>query len=88
MDHARHPACALEEAFSEVARPVVEVPIIPLGKNEAFGCLETNAVDFSERHQEARELLAAGDDAEFGGLEGRGAVTLPWKVTSKQRVRA
>src|ERR1700727_1580653 len=49
VDHVRHPPGALEEAFAEFARPVVEVPIIALGQHQTLRGFETEAMDLGHR---------------------------------------
>ena len=71
LDHVRHPPGALEEAFGELARIVVAIPIKAFGQHQALRGLQTEAVHFGQRQQKAGELLAAGDDAEFGRLLDR-----------------
>ena len=61
----------LKKRFGEVAALVVAIPVIAFRQHQALRGFKPEAVDFGERQQQAGELLAALDDAEFRRLLDR-----------------
>ncbi len=61
----------LHEALGERAGLVIHVPVERLGEVQAMRDVEAERMHVGQKHQHARKLLAAGDDAEFRGLLDR-----------------
>ena len=70
MHHGRHAVIfhALLKSLREGPARVVEVPVERFGEIEALRGVETERVNVGDEQQQRRELLAAGSDAELGGL--------------------
>src|SRR5947209_20436920 len=69
MHHVGAPPGALHETVGEVARLVIEIPVIALGEDEALRRLQAEAMHFSEREEKRGDaLLAALRDAELRRL--------------------
>ena len=70
LNRCGHALGLVEETLAELARLVVQIPIPTAGELQAFGVLESQAVDVGDEQQQARHLHRLVNAEFLGGLDG------------------